>query len=60
MKKVILLLPDKINRTIGASRWSKTDEIALTPENLLLVRSGKSNYHDREVAIHLLSIEFLL
>jgi len=47
MKKVTLLLPDKINRTIGASRWSKTDEIDLTPENLLKVLSDASSYHDR-------------
>ncbi len=37
MKKVVLIVPDKINRTIGASQWSKTDEINLTPENLLMV-----------------------
>ena len=47
MKKVVLVLPDKINRTIGGSRWSKTDEIDLTKENLLLVLSDKSSYHDR-------------
>ena len=61
MKKVILLLPDKINRTIGASRWSKTDEIALTPENLLFVLSDKSSYHDRYTIspedVEILSIE---
>ncbi len=47
MKKVTLLLPDKINRTIGASRWSKTDEIDLTPENFILTLTDKSSYHDR-------------
>ncbi len=47
MKKVTLLLPDKINRTVGASRWSKTDEIDLTPENIILVLTDKSSYHDR-------------
>jgi len=47
MKKVTLVLPDKINRTIGASRWSETDEIDLTPDTLLLVLTDKSSYHDR-------------
>jgi len=47
MKKVTLLLPDKIYRTIGASRWSKTDEIDLTPDTLLLVLTDRSSYHDR-------------
>jgi hypothetical protein len=47
MKKVTLLLPDKIIRTIGSSRWSKTDEVDLTPENLLLVLCDDSSYHDR-------------
>jgi hypothetical protein len=37
MKKVTLLLPDKIYRTLGTSRFSNTDLIDLTPENLLLV-----------------------
>jgi len=61
MKKVVLLLPDKINRIIGRSRWSKTDLIDLTPENLLLVLSDKSSYHDRytfsPVDVQILSIE---
>ena len=61
MKKVTLLLPDKIQRTIGASRWSKTDEIDLTQENLLLVLSDKSSYHDRYTIspedVKILSIE---
>jgi len=61
MKKVTLVLPDKINRTIGASRWSETDEIDLTPENLLLVLSDKSSYHDRYTIspeeVQILSIE---
>ena len=61
MKKVTLLLPDKINRTIGASRWSKTDEIDLTPENLLKVLIDKTSYHDRYTIspkdIQILSIE---
>ena len=47
MKKVTLLLPDTINRTLGTSRWSETDQIELTPENLLLVLSDVSSYHDR-------------
>jgi hypothetical protein len=46
MKKVTLLLPDKINRTLGTSRFSETDLIDLTPENLLLVLCDASSYHD--------------
>lgn len=47
MKKVTLLLPDKIYRTLGTSRSSKTDLIDLTPENLLKVLCDDSSYHDR-------------
>jgi len=47
MKKVTLLLPDKIYRTVGTSRFSKTDLIDLTTENLLLVLCDDSSYHDR-------------
>ena len=46
MKKVILILPDKINQTIGGSRWSKTCEVDLTKENLLSVLCDRSSYHD--------------
>lgn len=46
MKKVTLLLPDKIYRTLGTSRFSETDLIDLTPENLLLVLCDASSYHD--------------
>ena len=61
MKKVVLLLPDKINRTIGTSRFSETDEIDLTPENLLLVLCFDESYHDRYAFrtedVQILSIE---
>jgi hypothetical protein len=46
MKKVTLLLTDKIYRTLGTSRYSETDLIDLTPENLLLVLCDVSSYHD--------------
>jgi hypothetical protein len=47
MKKVTLIFPDKILRTIGSTRLSRTDEIELTPENLKLVLCDDSDYHDR-------------
>jgi len=47
MKKVTLLLPDKIYRTLGTSRSSITDLVDLTQENLLLVLCDDSSYHDR-------------
>jgi hypothetical protein len=46
MKRVVLLLPDTINRTLGGSRWSKTDEADFTEKNLLSVLCDRSNYHD--------------
>jgi hypothetical protein len=46
MKKVTLLLPDKIYRTLGTSRFSNTDLIDLTPENLLMLLCDASSYHD--------------
>ncbi len=46
MKKVTLILPDKILRTLGSSRGSRTDEIELTPENLKLVLCEDSDYHE--------------
>jgi len=61
MKKAILLLPDKINRTLGTSRWSETDQIDLTPENLLKVLTEDASYHDRykfsPEEVQILSIE---
>lgn len=61
MKKVTLLLPDEIYRTLGTSRFSKTDLIDLTPKNLILVLSDKSSYHNRYAFspedVEILSIE---
>ena len=61
MKKVTLILPDKILRTIGSSRWSRTDEIDLTPESLKLVLCEGADYHDtyrfKEEDVKILSIK---
>lgn len=61
MKKVTLLLPDKIKRTLGTSRFSETDLIDLTPENLLKVLCDASSYHDsykfRPEDVQVISIE---
>ena len=46
MKKVTLLLLDKIYRTLGTSRYSETDLIDLNSENLLLVLCDASSHHD--------------
>lgn len=60
MKKVTLLLPDKIIRTLGTSRFSETDEVDFTPENLINVLV-LDEYHDRfkfkEEDIEIVSIE---
>lgn len=47
MKKVTLLLPNKIYRTLGTSRSSMTDLVDFTPENLIKVLCKDSSYHDR-------------
>ena len=46
MKKVTLLLPDKIYRTVGTSRSSKTDLVDFTSETLMKVLCDRSSYHD--------------
>jgi len=47
MKKVTILLPDMIYRTLGTSHSARTDLIDFTPENLIKVLCEDSNYHDR-------------
>jgi hypothetical protein len=47
MKKVTLLLPNKIYRTLGTSRSSKTDLVEFIPENFMKVLCEDSSYHDR-------------
>ena len=46
MKKVILILPDKILHTLGSSRWTKTAEIDVNPANLIRFLQGSSDYHE--------------
>jgi len=47
MKKVTILFPDMIYRTLGTSRSAITDLTDFTPENLIKVLCEDSNYHDR-------------
>jgi len=46
MKKVTLILPDKILHTLGSSSWTKTVEIDVCPENLLRMFEGSNDYHE--------------
>ena len=61
MKKVTLMLPDKIQRTLGTSRYSQTDLIDLNPGNLLLVLCYDESYHEsykfKPEDVRILSIE---
>ncbi|MFA9453321.1 MAG: hypothetical protein ACERK6_05330 [Candidatus Aminicenantaceae bacterium] len=61
MKKVTLILPDKVLRTLGTSRWSRTDEMDLSPESLELVLCENTDYHEsykfQAEDIKILSIE---
>ncbi len=63
MKKVTLILPDKVLRTIGTSRLSRTEEIDLSPESLKLVLCEDTDYHEsykfKAEGIEVLSIEAL-
>ena len=60
MKKVTLLLPDKMIRVLGTSRSTYHSEVDLTPESMInaLVMD---DYHDRfkfnEEDVRILSIE---
>ena len=60
MKKVTLLLPDKIIRVLGTSRISQTSEVDLTPENMINVLVV-DEYHDsfkfKREQVKVLSIE---
>jgi len=60
MKKVTLLLPDKINHVFGSSRMTYHEEVDLTPENLIQVLTLDA-YHDRfkfkEEDIRIVSVE---
>ena len=46
MKRVVLLLPDKITHVSGTSRLTKKAEIDLNPENLLKVLCEDVDYHE--------------
>jgi hypothetical protein len=61
MKKVTLILPDKILHTLGSSRWTKTDEIDVNAANLIRLFEGSNDYHESfrldTSQIEILSIE---
>jgi len=46
MKKVTLLLPDKMIRVLGTSRTTYHSEVDLTPGNMINVLA-LDDYHDR-------------
>lgn len=46
MKRVVLLLPEKIIHVSGTSRFTKKTEIDLNPENLLKVLCEDVDYHE--------------
>lgn len=46
MKRVVLLLPDKITHVSGTSRFTSKTEIDLTPENMLKVLCEDVDYHE--------------
>ena len=60
MKKVTLLLPDKIIRVLGTSSMSRTSEIDLTPENMinvLVVDEYHESFKFKREQVKVLSIE---
>lgn len=60
MKRVTLLLPDKMIRVFGGSRSTYRDEVEITPESMICVLALDA-YHDRfkfkEEDIEIVSIE---
>ena len=47
MKKVILLLPDKVKHMFGTSRSHREIEVDLTKETLMKVLAEEVDYHER-------------
>ncbi len=47
MKKVILLLPDKVIHMFGTSRTHREMEVDLTKETLMKVLAEEVDYHER-------------
>ena len=47
MKKVVLLLPDKVKHTFGSSRSHREIEVDLTKETLMKVLAEEVDYHER-------------
>ncbi len=47
MKKVVLLLPDKVIHMFGTSRSHREMEVDLTKETLMKVLAEEVDYHER-------------
>ncbi len=47
MKKVVLLLPDKVMHMFGTSRSHREMEVDLTKETLMKVLAEEVDYHER-------------
>lgn len=47
MKKVILLLPDKVKHMFGTSRSHREMEVDLTKKTLMKVLAEEVDYHER-------------
>ena len=60
MKKVTLLLPDKIDHSLGTSRSIRHTDVDVTPENMIKVLC-LDDYHERymfdEEDVQVLAIE---
>ena len=46
MKKVILILPDKINHKLDASKFTKKDEVETTRKGIIKMLSERLDYHE--------------
>lgn len=46
MKKIVLIVPDKIDRIIGTREGTSRSSVEVTPENLLKVLGKTGDYHE--------------
>ena len=46
MKRVVLIVPDKIDRIIGTREGTSRSSVEVTPENLLKVLGKTDDYHE--------------
>lgn len=59
MKKVVLILPDRIECRFGSSCSTRTSRLDLTPETLLRVLGPKGGYHDDHFIRDLSTVKIL-